>query len=62
MRKAIGLNQCKLAKISGCSQANISKIENGAIGVTAEIAVKISRAIKMSPKSFFKIFDCGEES
>ena len=45
VRKSRGINQAKLAKKVGCSQAAICKFETGEMNPSLETLVKLARAL-----------------
>lgn len=51
-RQARGWSQAELARRSGVSQANLSKLENGLIGATDEVLDGVSAALRF-PRDFF---------
>ncbi|MEK4671126.1 helix-turn-helix domain-containing protein [Niallia sp. FSL R7-0271] len=44
-RKAINMTTTQLAELSGTSQGNISKIENGVVTVTIQLLIKICESL-----------------
>lgn len=45
LRKAAGLSQVELAAATGINQATVSRLESGAIALTAESAARIAAAL-----------------
>lgn len=53
-RKTKGFTQSEIAKSIGVSQGTLSKIEQGALVVSAPIWFKYCGIVKISPNSFLK--------
>lgn len=53
-RQARGWSQTELSRQSGVSQANLSKLENGLIGPTAEVLDRVSDALHYPQSLFFE--------
>jgi addiction module HigA family antidote len=48
--KPLGITQAKLANHLGCDVKVINRIVNGRTSVTAEMAIRLGAALKMSPE------------
>ena len=48
-----GLTQDELAKITGCSQAIIAKIESGKRELSVDVAIKLAKALGISLDTLF---------
>jgi len=53
-RLALGLSQSELAKMSGCSRALISMIENGYVLPRPALAARIAEAVGFSDATLFE--------
>lgn len=54
IRTALGLSQSELGRISGCSRALISMIENGYASPRPATAARIAEAVGLSDGSLFE--------
>ena len=50
-RKHRGLSQAELARRTGASKMSVSKIENGLLGPSPELLVKIENALELNIQS-----------
>lgn len=53
-RKLRGMSQRKLSKLSGVSQSDLSKVENGLIEAHEDMIAKIAPALDLPEKFFYQ--------
>lgn len=59
LRKRFGLSQVQLAKLSGVSRAQISRIENGGFAMSDEIRMKLRatfRSLALNDKILYGVY------